>query len=81
MGASLKRHVLIARHCAMAVVKETTALSYTSIGALFGKDHTTVMNAVRRVMGDPELAESVRLVVEELSPHPQLFAVADREAM
>ncbi len=81
-GYSRARELVVARDCAMAVVRQGTTLSFPAIGRVFGgRDHTTVMHAVRKVLGDPVLAESVRLVVEELSPPPRLFAVPDEEAV
>lgn len=77
MGRSQLRHVLIARHCAMAVVKTMSLLSFAEVGRIFGKDHTTVQNAVSRVMGDPDLRRGVELIVEELRPTPQLFAAPE----
>jgi chromosomal replication initiator protein len=70
-------HVCVARACAMAVVREATPLSLPAIGRVFGgRDHTTVMHAIRRVMRDETLRESVGLVVEELTlaRRPALFA-------
>lgn len=75
LGSSRRRHINTARACAMAVIKEHTDWSYPVIGRYFGRDHTTVMHHVAKVMDDPELAEGVRMVVEELSPPPRLFAV------
>lgn len=75
LGDSRRKHVCVARACAMAVVRQATGWSFTVIGGHFGRDHTTVMSNVQRVMGDPELAEAVRLVVDELSPPARLFAV------
>lgn len=77
LGTSRKRHFVVARACAMAVVKQHTNLSYPAVGALFRRDHTTVMHHVSRVLRDPELSEAVRQVVEELSPPAHPFAVAD----
>ena len=37
------------RQIAMALSKELTRHSYPEIGAAFGKDHTTVLHAVRKV--------------------------------
>lgn len=77
LGRGRARHVHAARVCAMAVIREWTGLSFPAIGRIFNRDHTTVMHAVRKVMGDPDLSRSVRLVVEELLPAPRLFVVAD----
>ena len=81
LSACNKRHVAMARQCAMAVVKEATDMSYSAIGDYFGRHHTTVMHGVERVLADPELCEQVRLVVDELNPPPRLFAVDDMKAM
>lgn len=80
IGYDRHPHVCVARACAMAVVREATPLSLPAIGRVFGgRDHTTVMHAIRRVMGDETLRESVGLVVEELTlaRRPALFAVED----
>ena len=75
MSDSREVHVCMARSCAMAVVREHTAWSFPAIGRYFGRHYTTVIENVSRVMSDPSLAEGVRLVTEELSPPPRLFAV------
>lgn len=75
MGRRRERSIVIARACAMAVVRRATTMSYPEIGDLFDRDHTTVMHHVQKVMSDPELAQGIELVVQELSPPPQLFAV------
>lgn len=77
VGDSRQRVIVTARACAMAVIREATDLSFPDIGRLFERDHTTVMHHVGRVMADPVLSESVRLVVAELDPPPRLFAVED----
>lgn len=48
---STDRHqtVFLARAVAMTLVRELLKMSYPEIGRLFGKDHTTVMSAIRRV--------------------------------
>ncbi|MCS6899752.1 MAG: chromosomal replication initiator protein DnaA [Myxococcales bacterium] len=43
------RTTTFARHVAMYLCKQRLPMSYPEIGRAFGKDHTTVMNAVRRV--------------------------------
>lgn len=80
LGPGRGRTIVTARACAMAVVRGSTDLSLPAIGDIFDRDHTTVMHHVAKVLADPELAEAVRLVVEELSPPPQpprLFALPD----
>lgn len=79
VGQSRARTITAARACAMAVVRAATDLSFPEIGEVFDRDHTTVMHHVAKVLSDPELSEAVRLVVEELSPPPRLFAVDNCE--
>jgi chromosomal replication initiator protein len=44
-----KREVVQARQLAMYFAKEFTKMSLTSIGAAFGRDHTTVIHAIKTV--------------------------------
>ena len=75
IGPSRDRAVCVARACAMAVIRHGTNLSLPAIGRIFDRDDSTVFHNVRKVMNDPELGESVRQLIEELSPPPRLFAV------
>jgi len=62
-----KRHRAIAlpRMVAMYVARERLRLSYPDIGKRFGgKDHTTVMNAHRRVAAIAEHDENVKRAIE-----------------
>ncbi|MCC6648766.1 MAG: chromosomal replication initiator protein DnaA [Polyangiaceae bacterium] len=49
--ASRDRHrtVALARHVAMYLAKQRLGVSFPELGRAFGKDHTTVMSAVRKV--------------------------------
>ena len=63
-GSSRKRMVSRARQLAMSLLRQHTSLSLSKIGqCLGGKDHTTVLYAVRRVNktldNDPELAQQM----------------------
>lgn len=65
LGVSRLRTVLIPRQVAMFLAREVTKLPLAVIGEHFGgRDHTTVMNAVRKVASamktDAELAGRVR---------------------
>lgn len=48
LGRSKLRSVVRARHRFCAVVRSSLGLSYPEIGRLIGRDHTTVMNAVKQ---------------------------------
>lgn len=43
------RHLTVvrARHIAMTIVRDKLGMSYPQIGELFGRDHTTVLTAVK----------------------------------
>lgn len=65
LGASRLRTVLIPRQVAMYLGREVAKLPLATIGRHFGgRDHTTVMNAVRKIeaaiSADAELASRVR---------------------
>jgi chromosomal replication initiator protein len=65
VGASRLRTVLIPRQVAMFLAREVAKLPLTEIGKHFGgRDHTTVMNAVRKIeatlTSDAELAGRVQ---------------------
>lgn len=66
MGRSYRRRVTIARACAMAIVRQGTDLSYPAIGDIFDRDHSTVINAVQKVMADPELSRAVEEAADEV---------------
>jgi chromosomal replication initiator protein len=59
------RNVSLPRMIAMYVCRERLELSYPMIGARFGnKDHTTVMNAHRKITGLAETDERVKRAIE-----------------
>lgn len=59
------RNVSLPRMIAMYICRERLDLSYPMIGARFGnKDHTTVMNAHRKVRGLVETDERVKRAIE-----------------
>ena len=48
-GTSRLRSALVPRQVAMYLARELAGLSLPRIGAAFGRDHTTVLHACRRV--------------------------------
>jgi chromosomal replication initiator protein len=66
---SKDRHksIAFARHVAMYLCKQRLRASYPEIGRAFGgRDHTTVMNAVRKIDAQRELDAELRGHIEEL---------------
>ncbi|MFM8988210.1 MAG: helix-turn-helix domain-containing protein, partial [Alphaproteobacteria bacterium] len=66
-GRSRQRPIVTARQTAMYVFRELTDLSYPAIARLFGgRDHTTVMHAVRKIeelrASDHGFAEDIDLL-------------------
>ena len=50
LGKGRQRSLIVARHAAISLAKELTALSLKDIGNAFdGRDHTTVLNACKNV--------------------------------
>ena len=65
-GPSRTRHVVSARQVAMYVLRELAGMSYPAIGAALGRDHTTVMSAVERVVAKMADQPALRRGVERL---------------
>ena len=64
LGHLRRRELVKARHATIAVLRETTGLSYPILGAIFdGRDHTTMMHAVERA--EPTWVESLRGEMDE----------------
>ena len=71
-SARRQKVIVRPRHVAMYLAKELTPRSYPEIGRKFGnRDHTTVMNAVRRIdkerRADPAFAEEVDMLRRVIS--------------
>ena len=71
-GPRRHRHVTVPRQAAMVLIRELTDASLPHIGSLFGgRDHTTVINALRRISGlreaDPLLRDRINALRRELS--------------
>jgi chromosomal replication initiator protein len=71
LGQSRVREILIPRQVAMYMGKKHLRMSYVRLGETFSnRDHTTVMNAVRKIEGkiedDPQLLREVRTLEREV---------------
>lgn len=71
LSARRTANVMLPRHIAMYLSKLLTLRSLPEIGRRFGnRDHTTVLNAVRKITGlvtaDPALAAEIELLKEML---------------
>lgn len=66
------RHVSMQRHIAMAAARRL-GWSYPVIGRYFGKDHTSVLHACRRVEADPQMNERARIIAEHSVSERSLF--------
>jgi chromosomal replication initiator protein len=71
LGPGRQRSVLVSRQVAMYLAREAAKLSLPAVGAAFGRDHTTVLHACRKVagaiQGDAKLKRTVRELKAELS--------------
>ena len=50
-GPSRTKELTEARHGTVAAIRELTCLSYPAIGEIFERDHSTIMEACRKVEG------------------------------
>lgn len=69
-GPSRNRRLVEARQVAMTVLRHATTLSYPELGRLFGRDHTTVIHAVRRTLDQPAMRAWAAAVDAELHTPP-----------
>lgn len=67
LGPSREQQFAMARQVAMAVARATTPLSFPAIGTLFGRDHSTVMHAVQRVLEDDRMRSYAAAVLEAMN--------------
>jgi chromosomal replication initiator protein len=84
VGKDRHREVAVARQVAMYLARTHLGTSFPQIGAKFdGKDHTTVMSAVRRVeklLGEePEVAAAVESLSLKLGFTPRAAGVTAPE--
>ena len=63
-GLARTKDIVLARQVAMFVVRKMTNLSLQEIGAVFNRDHTTVMHSLERIETEskksPEMAEIIK---------------------
>ena len=71
-GISHAKDYVTARHVSMFIVRQLTNLSLADIGKIFGgKDHTTVLSAIRKIereiKNDVDLANTVRDITSNIN--------------
>ncbi len=67
LGKSRTGQVAMARHIAMYLCKEMMDMPYAKIGSVFGgKDHTTVMNGVRKVEKEVDENPGMKRAIDDL---------------
>ena len=75
-GPRRTKEVSLARHVAMYLLRETSALSSPQVGlAMGGRDHSTVLYAQRKmgqlIETDPELRSVVAAIRQRLASQPR----------
>ncbi|MBN9516918.1 hypothetical protein J0H58_00135 [bacterium] len=65
-GPSRLRRVLVPRQVAMFLAREACGLSFPRLAAAFGRDHTTVLHAVRKIEAELTTDERLAAVVKRL---------------
>ncbi|HEX4613399.1 MAG TPA: helix-turn-helix domain-containing protein [Urbifossiella sp.] len=66
LGASRLRRVLVPRQVAMFLAREVCGLSFPRLATAFGRDHTTVLHAVRKIGAELTADERLAVVVKRL---------------
>lgn len=65
-GKKRKREILIPRQVAMFLIRDLTDLPLEEVGEFFGRDHSTVVNAIKRVKSMMEQDSSFKRKVEDI---------------
>lgn len=75
IGESRQAPIVLARFAAMALASRLLGYSLPRIGRLLRRDHTTVLNGIRRITAmaedDPALAARLDRLAASLTPPPQ----------
>ncbi len=58
--------LVLARHAAMYIARETTELSYQDIGEAFGKDHSSVIHATKNIEKNIKNNSYERSIIEDI---------------
>ena len=71
-GNSHVKNFVTARHVSMYIIRQLTNLSLSEIGSIFGgKDHTTVLNACRKIekecKQDVDLSNTIRDITSNIN--------------
>ncbi len=67
LGSRRTREVVLARQIAMFLCRELLNSSYPELGKIFGgKDHSTIMYAVKKIKGIQNLDQSMHKLLTEL---------------
>lgn len=66
LGESRAQHIVAARHMAMAVCRRS-GLTVTMIGRLFGRDHSTVVHAVKSIEAHAQIDADLECDLHRIS--------------
>ncbi len=68
LGTSRKADLVVARHIAMYILRDTLKINLTEVAELMGgRDHTTVMHAVEKMKGEVQINADIRRKVMALT--------------
>lgn len=65
MGKTRKKEIVIARHIAIILMDNLLNMSSTEIGKFLNKDHTTILNALKKTK-NKEVFSSIKLVLNQI---------------
>lgn len=76
VGQSRQQSIAAARHDAIGMVYQHTQLSMPAVGRFFGRDHTTVLNSLRKLGREGKLVD--KRPQEKAAPAPKAKAAAPK---
>jgi chromosomal replication initiation ATPase DnaA len=79
LGTSTRKRVSEPRQIAMALARELTGASLPKIGLHFGRDHTTVLHALRRVAAAEAKSSAFKVEIDELRLTLNVYAAQTQQ--
>ena len=72
LSTSRKSDIIVARHIFCGILKKHYGYSFTYIGEMIKRDHTTVMSAVKNYLNRKELEEDFKDKSDRINQHINL---------
>lgn len=67
LGRLRTQHVAFVRHLCMALIYKKTKFTLNEVGQVFGRDHTTIINAIKRIDIASSKAKHKEIIIKVLT--------------